>query len=218
MPSFFNGVVLGFASSLIFFLFLRLTLPYYSKLFGEDKNPYRYFVEDADWLNFLVNRVVKAFGKEENINKINEHINKVISPMELKILSLGNSPIIPKVMTMKSGNSSSIKVLIPFQWKSGPSFNLKVNNNLCIEFDVVDIDLKLLVYYPPVNDVEVSISFRDDVKFECNIVLLLFNIFRLPIHRIPILGRVILSIIPYFLLSRTFNFKTDIDPSLFDNL
>ena len=211
MHPFFVGFLITFILLLVAFLFLRITVPYATKLFGSNPIPYKSFKESTDWLNFILYRVLTHFQTAESIQRINELVTSKIKFAKFNLLSLGRTPQIPSVSTLKMKDQNDIKILIPLSWENGPSFDISLlHNNIVFESDLVLFKGTLLVSWPPNNEINVELRFVGDIQVDFEVCVLLFNKYRFSITQLPLFGPIIKGILPFILTKRSIIIKAEL--------
>ena len=211
MHPFFVGFLISFILIFLLLLLLRTTFPYASKLFGSTPIPYKSFKESTDWLNFIVYRVLTHFQTEKSKERINEFVSRKIKIGQFRLLSLGNTPQIPYVSTLKLKDKNDIKILIPISWENGPSCDLSmINDNIIIEADLLLFKGTLLVSWPSNNEINVELRFIGETQVDFEACVLLLHKWRFSITQLPLFGPIVKGILPFILTKRSIMFKAEL--------
>lgn len=205
MNSFYTGFFISFIICFIVLIILRLTIPYASKLFGNQPIPYQSEVESTDWLNFILDRFISHFQSKETLDKVSNILNEKIHPMRFKLVSLGNTPVIGSVETLEMKQADDIKILIPMKWKCGPSFDLSVNGCTEIMVDLLNFEGKALIEWLGNSESDVKVRFLENVILDFNLSVKLFNIFNFSLTRIPFLDPIIKGLISLIISKQIFD-------------
>ena len=208
MHIFLVGFVISFSILLILLIFLRLTIPYISKLFGKRSIPYQIYEESTDWFNFVVYRIMSHFGTEESINLINEIVNSKIYPHQFRLLSLGKPPIIQSVLTLEKKKTEDIKIIIPLEWINGPSFDFILKKKILrIEFTFTQFRGKVFVSWPENSPQNLKFRFIDDMNLDYNLSIQFKNIIRFSLLQIPLLGPIIKGLLEVIITRQVFEIE-----------
>jgi len=197
--------VFGFLVS-IFLLFLvlvllRLTIPYASRIFGQNSIPYLSSRENTDWFNYLSSRIFSHFQNPETIEQISRMVNEKIQPARLFIRSLGQIPRICSASTVQLPNPDTIRILFPLEWKGGPSIDLYLPKfKLLIELDIIMFKGTVNLNCPPTKDIEMEISFQDDIEFDFEMSFIWLSKYKFTLTRTPLIGPILKGILPLILL------------------
>lgn len=213
MHPFLVGFLITFLILFAALLLLRITVPYASKLFGSIPIPYKSFKESTDWLNFILFRVMTHFQTEESRERINEIVSKNLKIAKFNIRSLGKSPEIPYVATLKVKDENDIKLLIPIVWENGPSVDVSLlDENIVFEADIDVFKGSLLISWPADKEIDIEIRFVGEAIFDFSACVLLMKKFRISISELPLIGPILKGIVPFIITKRSIRFKADIIP------
>jgi hypothetical protein len=203
MNPFVVGVLFGFLLFLTLILLLRMTVPYSSKLFAPVPIPYLSKKESTDWLNFILFRILAHFQSDAVLQEINARISSKLHPHSFRLLSLGNAPTIPSVSTLDTGRPGDVAILIPIDWKNGPSLDFRIGNpgKLTIEVDLVRIRGQVFFAWPTGTERSLQIRFDHDLILNVEIGLQIGRILQLSITQLPLLGPVLTGLV-VFIVSR----------------
>lgn len=205
MNSFCKGFLISFLICFFILLILRLTIPYASKLFGNQPIPYQSDVESTAWLNFIIDRFIFHFQSKETLNAINNVVNEKIHPMRFQLVSFGNTPSIGNVETLEMKQADDIKILIPMHWKKGPSFDMKVNGCTEIMVDLLNFNGKVLIEWLGNSESDVRVRFIENVILDFDLSIRLFDLFEFSLTRVPLLDPIIKGLISVFISKQVVN-------------
>ena len=184
---------------------MRLTVPNAHKLFGKKPNPYKSFKESTEWLNFIIYRILTHFQTDESIKKINKIVNSSVAPHHFNLLSLGNAPIVKHVLTLEMKDPDDIKILIPLEWKKGPSLDFILNKNLLrVEFDLKYFCGKMLVSWPGSNPTQLEFRLIDEFIIDFDLAIQYKNKVRFSFMKIPLIGQIVKGIIELIVTRQVF--------------
>ena len=124
---------------------------------------------------------------------------------QIHFISLGEAPIIEYVATLEMQEADDIRLLIPIEWKKGPSFDLNRSKFLQVELDLLNFSGHILVSWPGNSPNLLEIKFIGDTKIDIHIAIQLLGILRISITDIPLIGKIIKGFISLYIVKQTFH-------------
>lgn len=205
MELFLSSFTITFVLVLLVLFLISLIAPYFSKLFGTKSIPYRCATESTEWLNYILNHILMHFQTEDSVSKINDLIAMKTQSNQFHLISLGRAPVIEHVATLEMQEADDIRLLIPVEWKIGPSFDLNISKFLQVELDLLNFTSNVLASWPGNSPNLLEIKFIGDTKIEIHIAIQFLSILRISITDIPLIGKIIKGFISLYIVKQTFH-------------
>ena len=205
MNLFFSSFFITLGIVLIILFITSLIAPYFFKLFGTKSIPYKSVKESTEWLNYILNHILKYFQNEYSISKINDLIAMKTQSNQFHLISLGNVPIIKHIATLEMQEADDIRLLIPVEWKNGPAFDYNKSKFFQIELALLNFSGQILASWPGNSPNLLEIKFVGETKIDIHIALHFLSIIRFSVTDIPLIGKIIRGIIPLYVVKQAFN-------------
>ena len=169
--------------------------------------------EPSEWINFIISHVAPHFQNKDSLRDLEKLISSKISPRSMTIHSLGNPPEISDVTTLEPNEADDIRLLIPVDWKDGPSIDVKLSRRLGIEFDLHAFKGSILINWPGSSDRRLDIGFNKVVKFDFDLALKLFNSVKISLTEVPFMGAIVKAVVSLVLSRRQFRIDLPAAPN-----
>lgn len=207
MELFFTCFVITFVIVLVVLFIVSLIAPYFSKLFGTKSVPYKSVIESTEWLNYILYHTLMHFHNEDSITEINNFIAMKIHSNQFHLISLGKAPVIEHVATLEMQEADDIRLLIPVEWKNGPSLDINKSKFLQIEIDIFYFSGQILASWPGNSPNLLEIKFVGDTKIDIHVAIQFLGLIRISLTDIPLLGKIIKGIISLYVVKQTFHIQ-----------
>ena len=205
MGPFFSGFAITFVITIFLIIFLRFIISYIPKLLGSKPITYKSVKESTEWLNFLLDKINQHFQNENSIKEFNSFITSKIHPYQLRLLSLGNSPVISYVATLEMQEADDIRLLIPIDWKNGPSFDLITSSKLIkYEIDLFHFTGQVLVSWPGSSASRLEVRFVGNSCIDFDLSIQLLNFIHFSLTNIPLVGEIVKGIVASYIAKQVF--------------
>jgi hypothetical protein len=206
MGPFFVAFWISFCVFLSILVLLRLTVPYALKIFAPRPIASASAKESAEWLNFILYRVLTHFQTPESIEKINQLMTAQIKPHRFRLFAMGSSPVVSHVETLVTGSADDIRILVPVAWHPGPSFDLMVGqgHRISIEVDLVRLQGRILFSWLAKSGNALEIRFDNDFLFDFEISIELWRFIKFSLTRMPLLGPILKGLTVLTISQRVF--------------
>jgi hypothetical protein len=194
MGSFETSFFWGAAITFLVLVLLWLIVPPVARLLFPASISDRAARESTEWLNFVLHRLSVHFSTASSLKKVNDSLGP-----DVRLVSLGNAPTISHVDTLEMVRCDEVRLLIPIDWRDGPSRDVSVRPGFVIEIDIRQIVARVLVAWP---GAELRISVDSGAVIDCDIAARIGRAVRFSIGTFPLVGTVVKAIVTAAIVRR----------------
>ncbi|OHT10378.1 hypothetical protein TRFO_20437 [Tritrichomonas foetus] len=205
MDYFLYGFTISFTIVIIALLILRVIISHIPRILGSKPLTYQSVTESTEWLNFIINRVTTHYQSENSIQEINNFITAKVHPIQFHLLSIGNPPVISHVATLEMQEADDIRLLVPIEWRNGPSFDIiGYKQFLNLEIDLLNFTGEILVSWPGSSQNRLEIQFMSGSSIDFDLSIQFLNILHFSVTNIPLIGEIVKGLVACIIAKQVF--------------